>query len=148
MDALIRGIASFGGTGHFPFAPATFASLVFGGLLYLAPTLSPLAWVIAIVVCAILGVWVSTRAEAFWGHDASPIVIDEVLGMLVTLVLIPKIWWVWVAGFFLFRFFDIAKPFPAGRAQSLPGGWGVMTDDLVAGIYAHLVLRAILWVWG
>jgi phosphatidylglycerophosphatase A len=104
------------------------------------------------VVLTWTGVLVSTRAEAAYGHDAKAIVIDEVVGMAVTFLFLPwpaaaaDRWLLCVAGFFLFRVFDVLKPFPANRAQSLPGGRGVMTDDLVAGLYANAGVRILLAV--
>jgi phosphatidylglycerophosphatase A len=144
MDALTKAVATLFGSGHFPFAPATFASLLVVLALWFLPPLSPTAWVVLILVVAAIGIPASTRAERWFGHDGSPIVIDEVLGMAMTVAFLPKYAWVYVAGFFLFRLFDIVKPFPAGRAQHLPAGWGVMLDDAMAAVYAHLVLRALL----
>jgi len=146
MNQLVRLAATFFGTGLFPFAPATFASLVFGAALFVLPELSPLAWATTTLVVILGGIWVSTKAEDAYGHDGSPIVIDEVAGMLVTLFLVPKVWWIWGVGFLLFRVFDIVKPFPAGKAQELPRGWGVVLDDVAAGVYAHVALRLILWL--
>ena len=74
------------------------------------------------------------------------VVIDEVAGMLVTLLAVPVGLAGAVVGFLAFRLFDIVKPFPARQAERLPGGWGVMTDDLVAGVYAQGLLRLLLWV--
>ncbi len=145
---MTRILATFFYTGYFPFAPATFASLVFGTLLFFLPTPAPLVWVIITLAVAALGVVVSTRAETIYGHDGSPIVIDEILGMLITLFAAPKVWWVYLVGFFLFRVFDIVKPFPAGRSQSLPAGWGVMTDDAIAGLYSLAALQLLLAVTG
>ena len=73
-------------------------------------------------------------------------VIDEVAGMLVTLLAVPVGFAGALIGFFAFRLFDIVKPFPAREAERLPGGWGVMADDLVAGVYAQVLLRLVLWL--
>lgn len=132
-----------------PFAPATFASFLVMPLLYGFP-LWPW-WGQAALAAGItwLGILVSTRAETYYGHDARPIVIDEVAGMIVTFLLVPwpeaagERWILLLAGFVLFRIFDVAKPFPAGRAQLLPRGTGVMMDDVIAGIYANLGLRLL-----
>jgi phosphatidylglycerophosphatase A len=72
-------------------------------------------------------------------------VIDEVVGMLISLAFIPFGWKAALIGFFLFRVFDVIKPFPAARFEHLPGGWGVMADDAMAAIYSNLCLRATLW---
>ena len=89
-----------------------------------------------------------TRAEASFGHDGSPIVLDEVVGQTITLAFLPLTPGIAIAGFFLFRATDIAKAFPAGRAQRLPGGLGVVADDVIAGVWAHLLLRLGLRLFG
>jgi phosphatidylglycerophosphatase A len=91
-----------------------------------------------------LGLATSWRAEAFYGHDGSRIVIDEVVGQAVTLMGHPATGATFIVGFLLFRFFDVLKPFPVGRMQRLKGGAGVMADDLAAGIYANLALWILL----
>jgi len=101
---------------------------------------SILIWVLVLIIGAV----VSTKAENDLGHDARPIVIDEVLGMGLALLLVPKKIVYYVIAFVLFRLFDIVKPFPARQAERLPGGWGVMMDDLVAGVYANVVVQVVL----
>jgi len=137
-----------------PFAPATFGS--FAVLPFLLWILGWPLWGQLVLLAGItwVGVLVSTRAERYYGHDAKAIVIDEVAGMLVTFLgigLAPD--WttrgaVLLTGFLLFRILDVVKPFPAGRAQDLPGGRGVVADDLMAGIYANLLLRVVLRLTG
>jgi len=73
--------------------------------------------------------------------DPGVVVIDEVVGMLLTLAFVPVGWAGVLAGFVLFRLFDIIKPYPCARAERLPGGWGIMADDVLAGVYANVVLR-------
>jgi phosphatidylglycerophosphatase A len=148
MRILVRLLATFFGCGHFPIAPATFASFVFAAILFALPMPSRAMWAGLTLVVTLVGIWVAGRAEEEFGHDGHPIVIDEIAGMLITLFWLPKTLWIWVAGFALFRLFDIWKPFPAGHAQSLPGGVGVMMDDLLAGLYAHLCLRLALHFLG
>jgi len=93
------------------------------------------------------GVWSATIAERYLGGiDPAPVVIDEVAGMLITLAFIPPGWSIALVGFFVFRLFDIIKPYPAGRLERLPGGLGVMADDAMAAVYANLVVRGLLWV--
>jgi phosphatidylglycerophosphatase A len=89
-----------------------------------------------------LGVWAASGAERFFGrNDPSPVVVDEVVGQMVTFLARPDASWkLLLAGFAFFRLFDVIKPFPAGRAEHLPAGWGIMTDDVVAGIYSLVVL--------
>ncbi|HSC38727.1 MAG TPA: phosphatidylglycerophosphatase A [Chitinophagaceae bacterium] len=92
----------------------------------------------------LIGVWSAGEVEPWWGKDSSRVVIDEVAGMMVTLLFIPLYPRYVIAGLVLFRFFDIAKPFFIRRLEKLPKGWGVMADDLLAGIYAHLVLSMVI----
>jgi phosphatidylglycerophosphatase A len=92
------------------------------------------------------GVWAGTTAERYFGGvDPGPIVIDEVVGMLITLAFIPVGWSGALAGFVLFRIFDIIKPYPAGRLEALHGGLGVMADDAMAAVYANLSLRLLIY---
>ncbi len=138
-------IASVAYTGFVPVAPGTAGSIV-GLALYAA-----LAWVgapqVATVVVAaglfLVGVWAAGEAERHFGlADPGPVVIDEVVGMLVALVFTGAGTAGALAGFVLFRAFDIIKPYPAARLERLEGGWGVMADDVVAAVYANLVLQA------
>jgi len=133
-------------TGYFPFAPGTVGSVV-GVVVYLALAASGIAWAVpaAIVAVFAVGVWAAGRAEAhFRTTDPGPVVIDEVAGMLVSLAWIDVGYAGLAAGFVLFRIFDIIKPYPAGRLERLPGGWGIMADDVAAGVYANLVLRLLI----
>jgi phosphatidylglycerophosphatase A len=105
------------------------------------------AWIqlIAIALVVIAGTWSAGVAERHFGkHDPGQVVIDEVAGMLITLFLNPAGWFSAAVGFLLFRAADIVKPFPARRFERLPGGLGIMADDVMAGIYANLALRVIL----
>ena len=144
-------IATCFGVGYFPVAPGTAGSAV-AVVLVAAFGLLPLsrAWHWGLLAGALLsilvvGVWAATAAERFFGRtDPGHVVIDEVAGQIVTLLARPDASWKWLlAGFFLFRFFDIVKPFPARRAEHLPGGWGIMTDDLIAGLYGLAALLVI-----
>lgn len=99
-----------------------------------------------IVALFFIGSLTSTLVERKLGKDPSEVVIDEVVGFLITMC-----GFCWsprrlIVGFFVFRFFDIAKPFPARRIERLPGGWGIMTDDVIAGIYSNMTLRIILLI--
>lgn len=93
----------------------------------------------------LLGVWVSGKTEVFWGPDPDRVVIDEVAGMCVSLLFLPvKIKFI-IAGFILFRFFDILKPLGIKKMEKLPGGWGIMFDDVLAGIYTNLILQMVFY---
>lgn len=136
-------IATFGGIGFFPFAPATVASAVVALLMVLMGTPPLLARIALLVLVTAAGTWASARTEARYGvEDARCIVIDEVAGMLAAALLVQ--WDVAhaVGAFILFRALDILKPPPAYQVETLRHGVGVMADDLVAGFYALLLLLA------
>jgi phosphatidylglycerophosphatase A len=142
-------LASFFGAGFFPIAPATFATFILYLILGFAtgwggePAPVLLAGLIVAVVW--IGAWASRHGERAWGGDAGRIVIDEVAGGLIAVWAFPLTPAVLGLGFVLFRLMDIVKPPPAYQIQALPNGWGVMADDVIAGIYAQIVLR-VLWL--
>lgn len=147
MTRLAVFVATVGYCGYFPFAPGTVGSAA-GLVFYLLVwwTQSPVVEVGLIVLLFGLGVWAGTTAERYFGGiDPGPIVIDEVVGMLITLAFIPVGLSGAIAGFFLFRVYDVIKPYPAGRLERLHGGLGVMADDAMAAVYANLTLRIVLW---
>lgn len=134
--------------GYFPIAPGTVGSTA-GLVVYLLVwwTQSRTVEVALIVGTFVVGTWAATHAERFFGTiDPGPVVIDEVLGMLVTLAFVPVGWSAAIAGFVLFRVFDVIKPWPANRLERLHGGLGIMADDAMAGVYANLALRAAMWL--
>ena len=148
MTRLAVILATAGYAGYFPIAPGTIGSAV-GVLVYLLVwwTGSPVVEVALIALTFAAGTWAATHAERFFGGiDPGPVVIDEVLGMLVTLAFIPVGWTGILAGFVLFRVFDVIKPYPANRLEKFHGGFGIMADDAMAGIYANLALRALMWL--
>jgi phosphatidylglycerophosphatase A len=141
-------IATAGYCGYFPIAPGTAGSAA-GLVVYVLIRWagSPIAEAAAIAVIFAAGTWAATRAERYFGGiDPGPVVIDEVLGMLITLAFIPAGWSAALAGFLLFRVFDVIKPFPANRLEKFHGGFGIMADDAMAGVYANLALRALMWL--
>ena len=134
--------------GYFPFAPGTVGSAA-GLVVYLLVWWvgSPLVEAGLIVALFAAGVWAGTTAERYFGGiDPGPVVIDEVVGMLITLAFVPVGWSGAIAGFFLFRLFDVVKPWPARSLERLHGGLGVMADDAMAAVYANAVLRLLLAV--
>ena len=149
MQRLAVVLATVGPLGYLPVAPGTAGSLA---ALPLLPGLAMIrdrsTLVYAIAVLALVGaaIWAAGRAEdTLGGSDHSAIVVDEVAGMVVTGLLLPGTWTAAVLGFVLFRLFDVVKPYPAGLVDArVEGGLGVVGDDLVAGLYAGLVGRAIL----
>jgi phosphatidylglycerophosphatase A len=139
-------LATCGYAGHVPVAPGTAGSLVGVGVFYALRALAgPAGEAAAIVVIFAVGVWASNVAERHWQRtDPGPVVIDEVVGTLITLFLLPVTGLGVFIGFLLFRVLDVVKPWPAARFESLHGGLGVMADDAMAGIYGHLVMRVLI----
>ena len=139
-------LATCGWVGYVPLAPGTAGSLVglacYGAVRLLAGEWTQLALLAAVAGC---GVWAATAAERHFGRsDPGAVVIDEVAGMLLTLLWLPVTWQGAVAGFCLFRLFDVVKPFPARQVERLSGGWGIMADDIAAAAYAHVALRILM----
>jgi phosphatidylglycerophosphatase A len=135
-------LATAGGIGLAPGAPGTWGSAV-AALAYL--WLGGHGWAVqglAVIAVTLAGARAAGRAEAAWGgKDPGAVVVDEVAGQWLTLVLLPPTWPVVLAGFALFRLLDITKPPPCRWLERhLPGGWGVMADDLAAGVIGRLVL--------
>ena len=148
MTRLAVFVATVGYCGYFPIAPGTVGSaagLVVYALVRWAGL--PVVEAGAIVVLFAAGVWAGTTAERYFGGiDPGPIVIDEVVGMLITLAFIPVGWSAAATGFVLFRIFDVVKPYPAGRFERMHGGLGVMADDAMAAVYANVCLRLMMWL--
>jgi phosphatidylglycerophosphatase A len=138
-------VSTFFFTGYFPVAPGTFGSLIALVIIwFLIPTVYYILIPISIGLL-LVSVWSAGKSEEIFGKDGSPIVIDEVVGMTISLVFVPHQVGCFVGAFFLFRFFDIVKLPPARHAERIKGGWGVTMDDVVAGIYANLSLHLILF---
>jgi phosphatidylglycerophosphatase A len=138
--------ASFGYVGFAPAAPGTVGAAA-AVPLFLLLRRAGSAW-LELAVCALIvvaGAWSARLTEEALGvEDPGPVVIDEVVGMLVSLLFLPGTWPVIAAAFVAFRVFDIVKPWPAGRLEHVPGGWGVMADDVMAGVYANLTIQILL----
>ena len=136
-------IGSFFYLGKFPFAQGTVGSL--GGVaLYLLFWKDPVFYTIVMIASIVLGVWSAGVIERSLGiKDPSIVVIDEVAGFLVAFFMIPyKLSYI-IIGFIIFRLFDIIKPPPAKVAEGLREGWGIMTDDLICGVYTQIILRIL-----
>ncbi len=138
------------GSGYAPIAPGTAGSLVAVVLFYLYWQCGLFSYqeiqlinLGLALVFLFLGVWSSNVLESEWGKDPSKIVVDEMVGIWISLLWIPLgIWWL-LAAFVLFRFFDILKPLGIRKMENLKGGWGVMMDDVLAGIYTNIVLQIV-----
>jgi phosphatidylglycerophosphatase A len=166
LDYLSLSLTTFG-VGYLPLAPGTWGSAVAVGIYVLVewihayigirllglsqPTDELIVWTSAIILVALLlfslaGIWATERAIPLLGNtDPSQAVVDEVMGQLITFIFIPfgLGWKFLLAGFLLFRLFDIWKPYPIDNLQALPGGIGVCADDIVAGVYAGICLSVI-----
>ncbi len=136
------------GSGYSPFAPGTAGSAV-GLLLFWTLHALPVAvQLAACVVVLFLGVAAATHtAERVGIEDPGIVVVDEIVGMWLSLVLLPFTPFTAILGFLFFRVMDVVKPYPARQFESLPRGWGIMMDDVMAGVYANLLLRVALLVW-
>lgn len=146
IDRVAYFIATAGFVGRFPVAPGT-AGSVAGLALYALIRLAgdSVVEAAALAITFVLGIWSATTAERLiGGKDPGPVVIDEVAGILITLAFLDVNVAGAAVGFFLFRVFDVLKPYPAGRLEILPGGFGVMMDDAMAAIYSHGVLRLLV----
>jgi len=137
-------LAAWGPCGYAPVAPGTFGTL--GAIpLYLAVSrLGPGGYVLFTFAFAALATYAAERAGKYWGiADASPIVIDEVAGYILTMALVPFSWQAAAAGFVLFRIFDVLKPWPASALDRVKNGFGVVMDDLAAAVWAWAALLAL-----
>lgn len=143
-------IASIFGIGFLK-GGGTYAALVTCGFIWLiwhSSTLqNPLYLLLITILVTLWGVYVSNKVEPDWGEDSSRVVIDEVAGMLIAVLFIPPNIWFLLAGFILFRFFDIMKPLYIRKMEALPGGTGVMMDDVLAGLYSNIVLWLGYLIW-
>jgi len=139
-------IATCGYLGYVPVAPGTFGSAA--GLVAWAAVQTSGSHAVEVLVIVILftvGVWSGTQAEHHFGDvDPGPVIMDEVVGMLITLAFLPVNWTGAFIAFLVFRLLDVVKPWPAGRFERLPGGLGVMADDGMAAVYGNLIMRGLI----
>lgn len=146
MQRLGLFIATCGYLGYVPLAPGTFGSAA-GLVVFFAVRSSGSTAVELAVIAGLfaIGVWSGNVAEHHFGSvDPGPVVLDEVVGMLITLALLPVNVTGALVGFFLFRALDIVKPWPSAQFERLPGGLGVMADDGMAAVYGNLVMRGLI----
>lgn len=146
MNRAVLFIATGAYSGYSPFAPGTAGTVVAIPLYLLISGLPPLFFAAVVLLLLPLSFWSAGIAEEIFGSkDSSQIVIDEIIGFLVTMFLVPFGLPYIIAGFFLFRFFDIIKPYPVSAMEKLGGGVGVVLDDVVAGVYANIVLQILIY---
>ena len=150
VSLFTRFIATGFFSGYSPFVPGTAGSLVGLAMYYVIPWLdNPLILPAAVLVTFFLGVRVSAELEKHLGNDPQIVVIDEIVGMWISLILLPpKPLWIALLAFFFFRVYDIFKPPPARYLERFKHGWGIMLDDVAAGVYANLTVRLILFFVG
>jgi phosphatidylglycerophosphatase A len=154
MKHFILILATGFGVGYSPVAPGTLGTLLAIPVYYFLSNITSPIYEVTLIGFFFLAVWISENAETFFGKKDDPkIVIDEMMGFLITMLWVPKTIFFVTIGFFLFRFFDILKPFPMRRLEKrLKGGYGVVLDDVVAGVYASIVVHVIshftLSQWG
>ena len=147
-ERLVTLLASGLGLGYLPLVPGTFGTLAGVPICLLLNLGGWIVYVSGTVLLIAGGVWIAGRADRIFGvHDSRHVVVDEICGFLVTMAFVIPQPLTIGTGFVAFRFFDILKPFPAGYIdKNLSGGWGVMLDDIAAGVYANLTLRALLTI--
>lgn len=148
---ITRFIVTAFGLGYFPIAPGTWASLAAVLAAWgIVDIIGPWGLVSATAASLALGLWASRKyAERTGNEDPSEVVIDEVGGMWLSLLLVPKLWWAYGLAFAAFRVFDIFKPWPASYFdRKVGGGLGIMGDDVVAALYALVVVHVALYFWG
>lgn len=146
-------ISTLFGAGYFPKAPGTAGTLI-ATLVYLLlpPKLfgsleNNIIFLICVLIVSLISVFFISKAEKKLGHDNNKIILDEFLGYFIAVVFLPKTVLIAVFAFILFRFFDISKPEPVNVLQKLPAGWGVMADDLMAGVYTNISLQILIRVF-
>ena len=149
MNFLARIISTGLGVGYSPLAPGTMGALLILIVFWICPEMSSLQLLLVIIGLTVIGIYTATVTEREMqskvgqdrGHDPGIIVIDEIIGMLIALFALPKTSRFMIIAFILFRIFDIMKPYPARRMEKLPAGWGIVMDDVIAGIYANLAIQ-------
>ena len=145
MNFLEKFLGSGFYTGYIPFASGTFGSLA-ALLIYLIPGFENLYIIIPFIfLFSILGIKIGNKFELVYGKDPKECTIDEVVGMWISLLLIPKRWEFLLIAFLIWRLLDIIKPFPARKMEQLPGGMGIMLDDIIAGFYTAIIMNLLIY---
>lgn len=140
-------MTSFFGIGFIPKGGGTVAAIATCLLWYVAiEQPDSILAIFSTLLITVYGVWGANEVEEIWGKDSSKVVVDEVAGMMIALLLIPITFINITIALVLFRFFDIVKPLMVRRLENLPKGWGVMSDDVLAGFYSNLVLQFLLYL--
>lgn len=154
MKVIYKTIATGFGSGYTPIAPGTAGAalgcLLLGGYQHFightTTNLFQLSFLILIILTTVIGAIATYQLEPEWGEDPSKVVIDEIIGVWIALLFVPLTWQNILIGFISFRLFDIYKPLGIRKLEAIPKGWGVMLDDVLAGIYANIVLQIYLYI--
>jgi phosphatidylglycerophosphatase A len=146
VDRIGLTLATGFGTGYFPIAPGTWGTALAAPLVYLAGLLFyPYLYIVVTILIFFVGVWASFIGERhFEDKDPGKVNIDEIAGFFVAMFLVPINWKSILLGFLVFRIMDIAKPPPVRAIEKLDGGWGIMLDDIVAGLYSLIMIQLII----
>ena len=140
-----KAIATVGGIGYLPKGGGTAAAALYCIIWLLWSSMPIYVELIVTFLMVTIGIYSASKVEILWGKDSSKVVIDEFAGMMISLLFVPVEWKYLIVAFVLFRFFDIAKPLGIRRLENLPGGWGVMADDVLAGMYTWIILMTCIW---
>lgn len=141
------------GIGFIPFMPGTFGTLAAAAVYLVIPGEwhysfpYVLYFIAALTALFFLGVWITRKAELKLGHDAGSIIWDEFVGYFVAVLFLPHSLLMGIYAFAIFRVFDIAKPFPINKSQNFPHGWGIMIDDVLAGVYTNVFMQLMLLIY-
>ena len=134
-------------TGYIPFASGTFGSIA-GLIIYYIPGFEKPGIIIpAIIIFSLYGIYVGSQFEKVYGKDPAECTIDEIVGMWISLLFLPKILWLSVVVFFVWRLVDIIKPYPARQLEKLKGGLGIMIDDIISSFYVLLLIHLIILIY-
>ena len=151
MKKLYILLGTVGGVGYAPVLPGTLGTMVGVAVYVLFSRFFPqtVSYIIMLAVFLVGGIWVATKcSQYFEGHDSPSIVIDELVGFLITMLFVPFTFRFILLGFILFRVIDITKPFKIGKIEKVSGAWGIMGDDIAAGVLANLIIQALRGMLG
>jgi phosphatidylglycerophosphatase A len=135
-------------TGYIPFASGTFGSIAALVIYYIPGFEKPYIIIPAIVLFTIYGIYAGSQFEKVYGKDPPQCTIDEMVGMWISLLFLPKVLWLSIVVFLLWRLSDIIKPFPARRLEKLKGGLGIMIDDIISAFYVLLLVHLFILIYG
>ena len=141
-------LISFGfGAGLSPVAPGTMGTLIAIPIYYYLTAFAPVIYLLFVGILFFLGCWCAAKTcDALNTHDHPGIVIDEIVGFLITMLFVPTTWYWIILGFLFFRLFDIWKPWPISAVdQRIKGGIGIMLDDVIAALYGLLSMHIVIW---